>query len=254
MIIAIVAAALIAMRIYTVRGFQEKYRQSADVFGQGEQFAKSTIQTYSNSSFDIPVDPPDPHDPCPGVVANVDNLTAEIADLREDAATLLASAAAAEAALPEILAQAESFASQAKTREDAAAADRKLAAEEIASAIEKEAEAAKNREDYPYCFTGGCVYSCAEEDSCCCIVDNTAMLEAKSVELRADAAKQIADAEVLEAAARDLRRKEADLRSSIATLETQIADLRKQAADKTTSADAKEAKVAQYEEDYPECF
>ena len=37
-VIIIVAAVVVAMRVYFVRAMQEKFRQSADVFGEGEQY------------------------------------------------------------------------------------------------------------------------------------------------------------------------------------------------------------------------
>lgn len=37
-LLLIVAVALVTIRVYAVRAFQERYRQSADVFGQGEQY------------------------------------------------------------------------------------------------------------------------------------------------------------------------------------------------------------------------
>lgn len=37
-VIAVIAAALMAMRVYFVRAVQERYRQSADVFGEGQQY------------------------------------------------------------------------------------------------------------------------------------------------------------------------------------------------------------------------
>lgn len=37
-LIALVAAAFMAMRAYLLGAIQEKYRQSADVFGEGEQY------------------------------------------------------------------------------------------------------------------------------------------------------------------------------------------------------------------------
>jgi len=43
-LIAIFAAALVAMRVFMVRAVQEKYRQSADVFGQGEQYEPGETQ------------------------------------------------------------------------------------------------------------------------------------------------------------------------------------------------------------------
>lgn len=44
-LIIIIASALIAMRTYFLRAVQEKYRQTADVFGGGEQYdpAKTKI-------------------------------------------------------------------------------------------------------------------------------------------------------------------------------------------------------------------
>ncbi len=39
-LIAIIAAVVMAMRIYFVRAVQEKYRQAADVFGEGEQYER----------------------------------------------------------------------------------------------------------------------------------------------------------------------------------------------------------------------
>lgn len=39
LLIILVAFVFIAMQIYMTRGIQDKYRQSADVFGQGEQYA-----------------------------------------------------------------------------------------------------------------------------------------------------------------------------------------------------------------------
>jgi hypothetical protein len=51
MIIIIVVAALIAMRVYLMRNIQEKYRQTADVFGEGEQFAKGITKV---DNFDKP--------------------------------------------------------------------------------------------------------------------------------------------------------------------------------------------------------
>lgn len=45
-LIIIVVAALLAMRIYMLRAVQEKYRQSADVFGEGEQYESEVTIPY----------------------------------------------------------------------------------------------------------------------------------------------------------------------------------------------------------------
>lgn len=39
LLICVVIAVLIVMKTYMARGIQERYRQSADVFGEGQQFA-----------------------------------------------------------------------------------------------------------------------------------------------------------------------------------------------------------------------
>lgn len=43
-IIAILVAVLLAMQIFMVRTFQAKFRQSADAFGQGEQYERGVTQ------------------------------------------------------------------------------------------------------------------------------------------------------------------------------------------------------------------
>lgn len=78
-VIIVVAAALIAMRIYFVRAVQEKYRQSADVFGEGEQYAQGITQsTETNSQDPGPVEPDNPRDTCPNILAMVNTLQNEI--------------------------------------------------------------------------------------------------------------------------------------------------------------------------------
>lgn len=47
-LIALVVAVIIGMRIFMVRAVQEKFRQSADVFGQGEQYEKGVTNIIKN--------------------------------------------------------------------------------------------------------------------------------------------------------------------------------------------------------------
>lgn len=78
-VIIVVAAALIAMRIYFVRAVQEKYRQSADVFGEGEQYAQGITQsTEINSNDPGPIEPDNSRDTCPNILAQVAALQNEI--------------------------------------------------------------------------------------------------------------------------------------------------------------------------------
>lgn len=87
-IIIVIAAALIAMRVYLVRSVQEKYRQSADVFGEGEQYAQGVTQTTENRSTTDITPPTDGRDVCPNILAQIDRLRQENADLLKTAADL----------------------------------------------------------------------------------------------------------------------------------------------------------------------
>lgn len=77
-LIALVAIALVAMRMYFVRAVQEKYRQSADVFGEGEQYVKGATKVTEKSSFTDISETPDSRNPCPSVTAQVAGLEREI--------------------------------------------------------------------------------------------------------------------------------------------------------------------------------
>lgn len=44
-LIILVVGALLAMRAYMVRTVQDKYRQTGDVFGEGEQYEKGVTVT-----------------------------------------------------------------------------------------------------------------------------------------------------------------------------------------------------------------
>jgi Flp pilus assembly pilin Flp len=48
LLIALIAMALIAMRVFMVRAIQERFRQSIDVFGQGEQYQKGVTNIIQN--------------------------------------------------------------------------------------------------------------------------------------------------------------------------------------------------------------
>lgn len=73
-LIAIAAAALVVMYAYLSRSFQEKYRQTADVFGEGEQYAPGVTQAAELSTIrDIPALAAG-RDPCPSVSAQANAL------------------------------------------------------------------------------------------------------------------------------------------------------------------------------------
>jgi DNA anti-recombination protein RmuC len=80
-LLAVLVAAFLAMRVYFVRSVQEKYRQSADVFGEGEQYARGVTQvTETASSLDI-TDTSAGRDSCSNVRSQVAALEKNITDL-----------------------------------------------------------------------------------------------------------------------------------------------------------------------------
>lgn len=152
-IIAVVVAALIAMRLYLVRALQEKCRQSADVFGEGEQYAKARTQvTEYVSSRDI-ADSTDLRDVCA-------NVRAKVASLEESVASLLDRAASFEAQAVQMRQQAQisrraGFANtaeqEAKLIQQAVAFENRAKASRD-EAANKQAEIARLKTDYPECF------------------------------------------------------------------------------------------------------
>ncbi|MDD2752359.1 MAG: hypothetical protein PHN59_04440 [Candidatus Omnitrophica bacterium] len=71
--IAVVTGALVAMKFYLLRTVQEKYRQSSDVWGEGEQYepnrtAAGAMASYWQNKKEL----------CPEVLAKFDGLTASL--------------------------------------------------------------------------------------------------------------------------------------------------------------------------------
>jgi len=88
-VIIVVAIALVAMRTYLVRSFQEKYRQTGDVFGEGEQFKPGLTQaTESKSTKDIPDTPEEKQETCSNVLAQITQLKAQNKDNLQTATKL----------------------------------------------------------------------------------------------------------------------------------------------------------------------
>lgn len=77
-LIALIAAALIAMRVFLLRAVQGKFRESADVFGQGEQYRKGTVIVSTSTAGSIPFILPEGVDPCALVIRQVADLEKEI--------------------------------------------------------------------------------------------------------------------------------------------------------------------------------
>ncbi len=252
-LIGVVAAALVAMRVYMVRAVQEKYRQSADVFGEGEQYAKGITQVTNldEPGKDIPEPEPKRPDTCPGVTANVARLEGEIKDLQEQADSMLASAAQTEASLPMLQQHVDALTAQAAQKETQARDLRKQALELTAQADDKQKQVDNYKKDYPDCFTG----SGFEEGSFCYDLQATVgQLENEISSLHSQADSMNTQAVGLENEAKDLRAQAESLNGSILKLKEQISNLRAQADDFKTKIDNKQADIDRYKKDYPDCF
>lgn len=239
-----------------VRAVQEKYRQSADVFGEGEQYAKGVTQVVNldDPGTDIAEAEPKRPDTCPGVTANVAKLESEIKDLGEQADSMLASAAQTEASLPMLQQRVDALTAEAGQKETQARDLRKQALELTTQADEKQKQVDSYKKDYTHCFTGGCATSCEEGDSCCCIVNTATGLESEISSLRSQADSMNNQASGLENEAKDLRAQAESLNGSILKLKEQISNLRAQADDFKAKIDNKQADIDRYKKDYPDCF
>ncbi len=81
----VVVAALLGMRTYMTRTLQEQYRQSADQFGQGEQYEKGeTVETEMDPSVGSAIDPNEGYNPatsCELIDEKIEALRAKIIEL-----------------------------------------------------------------------------------------------------------------------------------------------------------------------------
>jgi len=259
-LIAIVVGALIAMRVFIIRAVQEKYRQSADVFGQGEQYAKgvTTVTNLDGPMTDLLLPLPGPTRSCSFVVSRVAGLEKEIADLKVLADSLGKSGGDTEAILLALKEQSAAMTAEANQKEAQANDLRTQAAAKTVEADAKQTQIDKNKSDYPACF-GYYYYEgayCPDPD----IAIATAKLEAEVSELRSQAASMRADATRLDAEAAEIRKELVPLDKTIAELEGLIydvggtVDLGKIVRDLRKQAEDKQKEIDQYKRDYPKCF
>lgn len=140
-VIAVVAAALVAGKIFFTRALMEKHRQGADILGQGEQYASGVT---TEIDLDDPgtdygsLIAPQPEVDCDEVNRRVSNLENEIAGLRSQANTLEQSANGTGIIFGGTSEGQDTMREQARILREQADA--------------KEAEAAQYRTDYPNCF------------------------------------------------------------------------------------------------------
>ncbi|MCU0666740.1 MAG: sensitive to high expression protein 9 homolog [Candidatus Omnitrophica bacterium] len=163
-LVIIIAAALVAMKIYMGRSVQDKYRQAGDVFGEGNQYALGITQSQNTSkSGAIVPEPPEEKDDCPIILARIAVMRKELdGEAKPDGEVttgLLAQRASLEATVDDLKSQI--LALQA-TGGDYASAIEKLnkAINTIEKQIElisekitaKEAKIAEYNAKYPDCF------------------------------------------------------------------------------------------------------
>lgn len=248
------------MRVFIIRAVQEKYRQSADVFGQGEQYAKgvTVVTNLDGPMTTLLLPPPGPTHSCSFVASRVAGLEKEIADLKALADSLDKSGGDIEATLLGLKEQSAAMTAEANQKEAQANDLRTQAAAKTAEADAKQIQIDKNKSDYPACF--GYYYDewsyCPDPD----IAIATAKLEAEVSVLRSQAASMRAEATRLDAEAAEIRKELVPLDKTIAELEGLIhdvggtVDLGKIAGDLRKQADDKQKEVDIYKHDYPECF
>ncbi|MFA4853980.1 MAG: hypothetical protein WC616_01335 [Candidatus Omnitrophota bacterium] len=283
-LVAIVAAVLVGMRIYMERAVQQKFRESADVFGEGEQYAKGVTQaTYSDTPGALPTIIPTAKDICPGLLSKIDVLDGEIKDLNERAAAfeqsalnLNNSATDLNAQIPvlreqarQLRLQADGYEAQADAKDADALGKRNQAKALNAQADDKQKEIDDYKKNYPLCFPSGCVSSCAEGDNCCCVLDAVANLGTEIASLRSEAALLNAQAAVLEDEAKVLHGKAASLykaaddadgaaddlgETQVPRLKEQAKSFQEQAADARSAAQKKEEQIEDFKKNYPDCF
>lgn len=250
-LICVLVGALVAMKIHMARAVQEKYRQSADVMGDGEQYVKGKTQITNLDGQNSDITPSSARGPetCPGIVGRVEALEADIKDLTERADTFESSANETESQLPQIIAQAEAFTASALQKENRAKSLREQAVGLIADADAKQQQIDQYKKDYAYCFMG---YD--EGTNCSEIVSTVTNLETEVQNLRSQADSLNSQAGGLENDAAVLRKQAADLNDSVAKLREQVANLRKLAGDFRNQIDEKTNQINQYKAGYGKCF
>jgi|GEM_PF-1619171 len=224
-LVAIVAAVLVGMRIYMERAMQQKFRESADVFGEGEQYAKGVTQATYNDEPGFPPPPIDPpKDICPGLLDKIKALEDEIRELNDRIASFEQSVldlnntiAELNAQIPilreqarQLRIQADDYEAQADAKDAAALAKRNEAKDFNAQADKKRDELDALKRANPSCYSGcGCVTG--SEPSC-------------------------------------------QTMNEIAALEKERDSLRSQAAEKKAQADDKQEDIDFYKKNFPQCF
>jgi chromosome segregation ATPase len=257
----VVIVALVAMKVFLTRSVQSKYRDGADVFGGGEQYAKGTrVTNLDGATLPPPVTPPVIIEDCPYVVAEVERLETDIANLRKQADDYDKAAAQIEEAIPYMQQQRDALLNDAATLESQASDKRAEAASYTAQAdaLQADLEAAQQAYEDNNCryYVGCCDPEYGTGICCDCdaLAASIAQLPIDIADLRSKAAAAIADAESKEATAATKRSQAAQIDAAITRLIEEKAEFTEMADDARNDADDEQETVDQYRSDYPECF
>jgi prefoldin subunit 5 len=245
-LIAVMVAVFLSMRIFMVRSVQEKYRQSADVLGEGAQYAKGETRATDTSTSSSLITPPVPiTDPCPNLVNAVSDLERQRDSLLSQATDLRITANKIEAQITDIPATANTL------RSHAASLRRR------ANQTDAQAQGYRNSaEDYRRCDPNysNCNYSIDRK-----FYYDPELKECLSLGNYADvydcgAAKLDNRAKTLRDNANSIESDAAKLDAQVPDLQAQVRILREQAATLETSANNKQTQIDQYKTARPECF
>jgi len=216
MLIVIVVAALLAMRVYFLRAMQDKIRQTADVFGQGEQYEKGvTVETPTDAEGIEITLPSSEADECKKITGIVSALENQVSALREQANDFNKALLGLEEKNPRIKKAYDALIKRAEKKEKKEAKYRKKAAE----------------------------YTSKAQDSTLTPEEKQSLLDtAQSYTSKADGLEE--EANGLRKSAQDLK----DLSSE------DLEALQKYVNDLTEKADKIEMEIMKQKANYPDCF
>lgn len=267
LLIAVTAGALIAMRVYVIRGVQQKYRESADVFGQGEQYAsgRTRITNLDGGTININREIP-ARDTCVFAAAEADRLERRINELNTKAGSLeQASADALEQALvlqqeaAALNSEAANFRNQAAQKEDQVAVLTSNVANLRVQAQQTQDKIDWYKSIYRNCFQQ---YNYWEwEWDCDWVKIEVERLEQRKIDLLAEAITKEQDAITKDAEARSLTL-QADAKDEAAAGKEMEARRLQVISDESLlsagryrqEANTKSARVSRYKVEYPDCF
>lgn len=267
-LIAVVVGALIAMRIYITRSVQAKFKQGADVFGQGEQYEKGVTQVTnlddtgtesgdgsgggsgsgSGSGAEVI------YDTCDQIRDRVKALEKEVENLSIQADALEESAANTEEQLPQLTAQVTVMRNQAADFANSARWYRYYENAYNMDADTLQAQLDQLQAEVPECAGAPAVallYSDEGYTTCAYVGD----LKARLAGVRQQAAQMAEKAQEYEGLDKMLRDAASGLESNtIPQLGEQAQDLRQEAGPIQEQIDLRQAEIDKFKQDSPQCF